>query len=125
MELAHTVVVNKPLQEVWDYANDRDNLVLWLNDFVRYEHLTGDEAALAVGDTSNHIYKQGGSEFTMLTIVNDFEEIAPGQTRLFASADFIRVGLIMKVAFFFSSTKKMQADHERQINKLKQLIEEN
>jgi len=146
MKLAHEVIVNKPLQTVWDYSNNPDNLNKWLNDFIRYEQITGDAKALKVGDKSHHTYQQGKSEFTMeetvtaynpphhiklfmtssyfdMEIVNDFEEIEPSKTRLKASADFVRVGLMMKIIFFFSSKKKMQTDHETQINKLKGLIE--
>lgn len=140
------VIVDKPIQQVWDYANNPDNLSEWLNDFVRYEHLTGDLNAPKVGDTSNHTYDQNGSEFTMhetitayepphhvklfmtskwfdMEIINNFEEISPTQTKLFAGAEFVRVGWIMKIMFLFSSKKKMQSDHHRQINKLKELIE--
>ncbi len=146
LKLEHEVTVDKPLQQVWDYSNNPDNLIHWLNDFVRYEPLTGDRENPKVGDTTNHVYSQGKSEFTMLEeivaydaprhikllmtsklfdmeIVNDFEEIEPGKTRLYAGADFIRVGLLMKVIFFFTRKSKMQADHTRQINKLKDLIE--
>lgn len=146
MKLAHEVIVNKPLQAVWDYSNNPENLSKWLNDFLRYEHVSGDVAAPEVGDRSRHTYRQGKSEFTMeetisaydpprhiklsmtssyfdLEIVNDFEELEANKTRLYASADFVRVGLLMKIAFFFSSKKKMQTDHETQINKLKALIE--
>lgn len=146
MKLSHTVNVNKPLQNVWDYSNNPDNLSKWLNDFLRYEQITGDVTAPKVGDKSNHTYQEGKREFTMeetitvydppnrvelfmtssyfdMEIVNTFEEIEPGKTKLFASADFVRVGLMMKVIFFFSSRNKMQTDHEKQINKLKELIE--
>jgi len=146
MKLSHEVIVNKPLQLVWDYSNNPDNLKKWLNDFLRYEQISGDVTAPGVGDKSHHTYQQGKSEFTMeetitafdpphhiklfmtsghfdMEIVNDFEELEPGKTRLFASADFVRIGLMMKVIFFFSSKKKMQSDHEAQINKLKELIE--
>lgn len=146
MNLSHEVIVNKPLQAVWDYSNDPDNLSKWLNDFLRYEQITGDVAAPKVGDKSNHTYQQGKGEFTMeetitvydppnrvelfmtssyfdLQIVNTFESIDAGKTRLFASADFVRVGWLMKIIFFFSSKNKMQTDHETQINKLKALIE--
>ena len=58
-----------------------------------------------------------------MEIVNDFESVGPDQTKLFAGANFIRLGLMMKVIFFFSSEKKQQALHEKQINKLKELIE--
>ncbi len=146
MNLDHTVTINKPIQEVWDYVNDRDKLILWLNDFVRSEHLSGDEADPKVGDTSNQVYTQSGNEFTMLEtitefepprhikllmtskmfdmeIVNDFEEVDPNQTRLYAGATFVRLGLLMKIIMAFSAKKKMQADHESQIEKLKSLIE--
>jgi len=147
VKLECEVIIDKPLQVVWDYSNNPDNLTKWLNDFVRYEQLTGDVSNPKVGDTSNHTYDQNGKEFVMheeitaydapnhiklfmtsnwfdMEIVNNFEEMGPSQTKLYAGADFVRMGLIMKVMMFFSSKKKMNADHERQINKLKTLIEE-
>lgn len=146
MKLAHEVIVNKPLKAVWEYSNNPDNLSKWLNDFVRYEQVTGDVTAPKIGDKSRHTYRQGKGEFTMeetimaydppqhiklfmtssyfdMEIVNDFEEVEPDKTRLYASADFVRVGLMMKIVFFFSSKKKMQLDHKTQIEKLKALIE--
>ena len=146
MKLECEVIVNKPIQQVWDYANNPDNLTKWLNDFVRYEHLTGDSSAPGIGDTSNHTYNQNGKEFTMLEriiaydaprhiklfmtsnwfdmeIVNNFDEISPTQTKLYAGAEFVRMGWIMKIMMLFSSKKKMHADHNSQINKLKNLIE--
>jgi len=146
LRLECEVVVNKPIYQVWNYTNNPDNLTKWLNDFVRYEHLTGDINAPKIGDTSNHTYDQNGKEFTMhekivaykpphhiklfmssswfdLEIVNHFDEISPEQTKVFAGAEFVRMGLIMKIMMMFSSKKKMQADHESQINKLKALIE--
>jgi len=146
MQLSYEVVVDKPIQAVWDYSNNPDNLIHWLNDFVSHEHVKGDKNAPGVGDVANVTYTQPGGDFVMeetvtaydaprhiklfmtskymdMEIVNDFEEVEPGKTRLVASADFVRLNLMMKVIFMFSSKKKMLADHERQINKLKQLIE--
>ncbi len=146
MKLSHVITVDKPLQKTWDYSNNPENLSKWLNDFLRYEQVTGDVTAPKVGDKSNHTYKEGKSEFTMeetitvydppnrielfmtskyfdMEIVNTFEEVEPGKTRLLASADFVRVGWMMKIIFLFSSKSKMQADHERQIARLKELIE--
>jgi len=140
------VTINKSIGEVWKYANNPDNLSKWLNDFVRYEHLTGDMNSPKVGDTSNHTYSENGKEFTMheeivaydaphhikllmtsswfdMEIINNFSETGPNQTRLFAGAEFVRMGWIMKIMMFFSSSKKMQTDHESQIHKLKTLIE--
>ncbi|NNF56209.1 MAG: SRPBCC family protein [Acidimicrobiales bacterium] len=146
LKLEYEVIVDKPIQEVWDYSNNPDNLHLWLNDFLRYEQLTGDRHNPKVGDTSNHTYSQGKSEFTMLEkitaydpphhiklfmtskmmdmeIVNNFEAVDADRTRLFAGAEFVRLGLIMKVMFLITPKKKMQADHKKQIDKLKELIE--
>ncbi len=146
MNCSCEVIINKPVQEVWDYANNPDNLKLWLNDFVRYEHLTGDMSAPKIGDTSKHTYDQNGKEFTMteeivaynpphhiklfmtskwfdMDIVNDLEEVSPNQTKLLATADTVRTSLMMKVMMLFMSNAKMQKDHESQIHKLKELIE--
>ena len=147
MNCSCEVIINKPIQQVWDYTNNPDNLQLWLNDFVRYEHLTGDANAPKIGDTSNHTYDQNGKEFTMkeeivaymppnhiklfmthksfdMDIVNDLEEVTPNQTRLIASAETVRATLFMKVIMkIFMPKSKMQKEHENQINKLKELIE--
>lgn len=146
MDCSCEVIINKPVQQVWDYASNPDNLKLWLNDFVRYEHLTGDMNAPEIGDTSQHTYSQNGKEFIMketilaynppnhvklfmthkwfdMEIVNNFDEIDPNQTKLFASAVTVRTSFIMKVMMLFMPKGKMQKDHESQINKLKELIE--
>lgn len=119
---------------------------MWLNNFLRHERLSGDPDDPKVGDTANMTYQQGKGEFTMLEevtrydapnhltmfmtskmfdmeIVNNFEAVGPDRTKLFAGADFIRIGLVMKAVMAFSSKKKMLADHVAQINKLKALIE--
>jgi uncharacterized protein YndB with AHSA1/START domain len=146
MKLDYEVTIDRPVQQVWDYTNNPEHLHLWLNDFLRHERLTGDGVPPKVGDKANMTYRQGKGEFTMLEevtsvdapnhlnlfmsskmfdmeIVNKFEALGPNQTRLFAGAEFVRLGLMMKIIMFFSSSKKMLADHERQINKLKDLIE--
>jgi len=85
-------------------------------DFVMVEEVTE-------YDAPNHLKLFMTCKYMDMEILNDFEELEPGKTRLTASADFVRLGLMMKVVFMFSSKKKMQADHERQINKLRDLIE--
>jgi len=146
MQLSYQVIVNKPIQVVWDYANDPETLAHWLNDFVSYQQVSGIDDAPGVGDSAKVTYTQPGGEFTMLErvteydaprhikllmtskyfdmeIVNDYLEVEPNKTQLTASADFVRIGLMMRVIFFFSSKRKMLTDHERQINKLKELVE--
>lgn len=146
MKCSTTVVVNKPIKQVWDYVNTPENLSLWLNDFVRYEQLTGDTSAPKVGDTSRHTYTQNGKEFSMketitelnppnsiklmmtsdwfdMEIVNTFTAVGENQTELFAGAASTRLNWMMKIITFFGSNKKQQRNHEQQINKLKELIE--
>ena len=74
-------------------------------------------------DPPRHIKIFMTSKWFDMEIINNFEEISPTQTKLFAGANFVRMGWIMKIMFLFTSNKKMQKDHESQINKLKQLIE--
>jgi len=148
MNCSCEVIIDKPIQQVWDYTNNPDNLELWLNDFVRYEHLSGDINAPKVGDTSNHTYDQNGKEMTMkeeimaydppnhlklflthkwfdMDIVNDYDALGPDQTKLIASAKTVRAKLWMKVMMkLFMPQSKMEKDHEKQIQKLKCLIEE-
>jgi uncharacterized protein YndB with AHSA1/START domain len=142
------VIIDKPIQQVWDYANNPEHLKLWLNDFVRYEQVSGDVTAPKIGDIANHTYDQNGKEFTMketivaynppnhiklfmtsgwfdMEIVNDLEAVSDNQTKLIAAADTVRTSLIMKIMMLFMSKTKMQKDHEMQINKLKELIEAN
>ena len=146
MNCSCVILINKPIQQVWDYVNNPDHLKLWLNDFVRYEHLTGDMNAPKIGDTSSHTYDQNGKEFTMtekivaydpphhiklfmthkmfdMDVVNSFEEMSPTQTKLIATAVSVRASLLMKVMMLFMPNKKMQRDHEKQIEKLRNLIE--
>jgi len=147
MHCSCEVLIDKPIQQVWDYTNNPDNLKLWLNDFIRYEHLSGDMQDPKVGDTSKHTYDQNGKEFTMkeeivaysppnhiklflthksfvMDMVNDLEEVGPNQTKLIASAQTVRAGMFTKLMMkIFMPPKKMQKDHEAQINKLKSLIE--
>ena len=146
MNCSCEVIINKPIQHVWDYVNTPDNLSLWLNDHVKYEHLTGDINAPKVGDTSSHTYDQNGKEFTMkeeivaydppnhiklfmthkmfdMDIVNNFEALGPSQTKLTATAESVRTSFLMKVMMLFMPNSKIQKDHEKQINKLKSLIE--
>jgi len=120
---------------------------LWLNDFVRYEHLTGDPTNPKVGDTSKNTYDENGKEFTMIEeiititppshvklfmtsksfdmeVVNDFESLSANQTKLTASAKMTRAGLFTKIMMKMCMPQaKIQADHEVQINRLKELIE--
>ncbi len=146
MRLDCEVLIDRPLQAVWDYTNDPGNLSLWLNDYLRTEQVVGTPGKLQIGDVSNVTYAQGKGEFVMreevvdidapnsikllmtskmfdMEIVNTFEAVGPNQTKLFAGADFVRLGLMMKVIMTVSSNKKMLADHVSQINKLKGLIE--
>lgn len=146
MDCSCEVIIDKPIQEVWDYANNPDNLQYWLKDFIRYEHLTGDINAPKIGDTSNHTYDENGKEFVLhetivaydppnhiklfmthkwfdMEIVNDLESLGANQTKLLATANTVRTSLLMKIMMLFMSSKKMQQDHVDQMHKLQAVVE--
>lgn len=144
-KLDSTVVINKPPKVVWAYMDNPDNLAKWLDNFDRYEHVSGKMGE--VGSKGKHYYNERGREFVMdeeilerehpkylkmsltskpmdMLIENYFEEIEGGSSRFRAVADFTRVSAFMRLMMaLFQPNKKAQAVHQKQIEKLKDLIE--
>lgn len=141
-----TVTVNKPVKEVWDYMDNPDNLPKWIDNFVRYEHVSGERGA--EGSKGLHYYLENGREFTMeetvverrdyefiklamtskpmdMEVENYFKAVDENTTELRAVAEFTRVGLMMKIMMkLFMPMKKAQATHVKQMEKFKQLVEQ-
>ena len=140
-----TVTINKPAQEVWDYMDNPDNMPLWLDGFVKYEHKSGPKGK--VGSKGLQYYEENGREFIMeeeivevdepkfiklsvtskpmdMIIENTFTSVDENTTEFTGSAVFTRVGLFMNIMMMlFQPTKKAQAQHEKQLNKFKELVE--
>ena len=142
------VEINKPIQQVWDYVNNPENLQKWITDLEKYEHLTGDINNPKPGDTSRHTYNENGRITVMdeeiisfqpphsvelflkssmfdMKIINKLTKLDENRSNYFSSAEFVRTGLLMKIALFFSPKSKLQGSHESQLGILKQLIEAN
>ena len=140
-----TVTINKPAQEVWDYMDNPDNMPLWLDGFVKYEHKSGEHGK--VGSKGLQYYNENGREFVMeeeivevrepeyiklnvtskpmdMVIENTFVAKDENTTVFTGSATFTRVGFFMNIMMaLFQPTKKAQAQHEKQLNKFKELVE--
>ncbi|MEO8146470.1 MAG: SRPBCC family protein [Bacteroidia bacterium] len=41
MNITTTIIINKPVKQVWDFYDNPDNLKLWLTNFKSFELLAG------------------------------------------------------------------------------------
>ena len=143
--LEATVTINKSAKDVWEYMDNPDNMPKWLDNFVRYEHISGEMGA--TGSRGKHYYNERGREFVMdeeivesrpyeymemnlsskpmdMKVWNYLKSPDDNTTELRAIAEFTRVSAFMKLMMtLFMSNKKAQATHDKQIKKLKELIE--
>lgn len=138
------MVINASQQEVWDFCTDPDRMTDWLDNFERYERVTGSGKPKG-GDKGKHYYKEGGREIVMdetlievrepayikleltspwfaMIIDNTFEKVQGG-TKLIATARFTRRSWMIRLMHALQSKKKQQAMHQDQINRIKKLIE--
>lgn len=145
-KLDTTITINKPVKEVWDYMDNPDNLPKWLNGFERYEFVSGEYGK--VGAKGIHHYNENGRKYTMneevvemreyefiklnvtsksldMIIENEFTAVDQNTTTLRAVAEFTRASLFMKVMMkLFMPIKKAQAQHDEQLVRFKQLVEQ-
>lgn len=64
MKISTTIIINKPVKEVWEYFDNPDNMVNWLSGFKRWEHLTGEKGE--VGAKAKQYYDNRGREVVMI-----------------------------------------------------------
>lgn len=139
------ITIDKPVKAVWEYIDNPDNMPLWLDNFVRYEHVSGERGQ--PGSKGRQYYNERGREFVMdeemlertdhkhiklkltskpmdIIIENSFKSTGKNSTELVAIAEFTRVSAFMKLMMaLFMPLKKAQATHDAQMAKLKDLIE--
>lgn len=138
-----TVVINKPVKDVWDFYTNPDNLILWLSGFQKFEHVSGNPGT--VGAKAKHHFLERGKELILdgeLTdvvqekriigilnssmmsnkVTNSFNDLGNGQTEVSLSSDtqfkgflWKQIGPLMKGEF-----KKRQ---EKDLQTLKRLLE--
>lgn len=137
------VIINKPVNEVWDFFQDPDNLRLWLSGFQRVEHISGTPGT--TGAKAKHYFLEKGKELVLdeeimevipqkkltgtlgssmmvNTVTNYFNDLGNNQTEYSLSSDtqfkgffWKQVGPLMKGEF-----KKRQ---ESDLQRLKQVLE--
>ena len=138
-----TVVINKPVKEVWDFFKNPNNLILWLSCFQKFEHISGIPGT--VGAKAKHHFIERGKELVLdgeLTevveekriigildssmmsnnVTNNFTDLGNDQTEVSISSDtqfkgflWKQIGSLMKGEF-----KRRQ---EKDLQTLKQILE--
>ena len=138
-----TVIINKPIREVWEFFKNPDNLRLWLGGFQRFEHISGTPGT--AGAKAKHYFLERGKELVLdeeiieviqekkfagtlgspmmvNTVTNYFNDLGNDQTEYSLSSDtqfkgflWKQIGPLMKGEF-----KKRQ---EKDLQTLKQVLE--
>ena len=67
-----TIIIRKPIKEVWTFFKNPDNLKLWLSGFQKYEQVSGEPGT--VGSKARHYFIEKGKE---LVLDEEIIEIIP------------------------------------------------
>src|SRR5688572_32491762 len=138
-----TVIINRPIKEVWEFFKDPNKLKLWLGGFQRFEQVSGIPGT--VGAKAKHYFLDRGKELVLdeeiievipekkflgtlgspmmvNTVTNYFNDLGSSKTEYSLSSDtqfkgffWKQVGPLMKGEF-----KKRQ---EQDLQRLKQVLE--
>ena len=138
-----TVIINKPIKEVWAFFKNPGNLKLWLGGFQRFEPVSGTPGT--VGAKAKHYFLEKGKELVMdeeiieeipekkfvgtlgspmmvNTVTNYFNDLGNNKTEYSLSSDtqfkgffWKQIGPLMKSEF-----KKRQ---ENDLQRLKKVLE--
>ena len=71
MKISTTIIINKPVQQVWEYFDNPDNMVNWLTGFKKWEHLTGEKGE--IGAKAKQYYDNRGREIVMIEEITEKE----------------------------------------------------
>lgn len=66
------ILINKSIEEVWEYFNNPENLALWLSSFEKLEHLEGVPGE--VGAKSKHYYRNNRKLFELTETITKKEK---------------------------------------------------
>ena len=67
-----TVIINRPIKEVWEFFKDPNKLKLWLGGFQRFEPVSGTPGT--VGAKAKHYFIERGKE---LVLEEEIIEVIP------------------------------------------------
>ena len=138
-----TVIINKPIKEVWKFFKDPDNLKFWLSGFQKFELVSGEPGS--VGSKTKHYFLEKGKELVLdeeiieiipekkfegtlassmmvNTVTNYFNDLGNDQTEYSITADTAFKGFVWKQLgpLMKGEFKKRQ---EKDIQTLKQVLE--
>jgi uncharacterized membrane protein len=71
-KIEHTVIINKPVEQVFDYATNFDNLTQW--ELNMLESVKTSEQSKGIGTTYKGVIKAMGMKMDWTSRITDFEE---------------------------------------------------
>ena len=69
MNITTTIIINKPVKEVWDFYDNPDNLKLWLANFKSFELISGNPGE--AGTKAKHTYEEKGRTIIMYETITE------------------------------------------------------
>ena len=143
MKLVITREINRPVEEVYSFLTNPENLRLWLSNYVRMEQISGE--GLTLGSKNLHIYKEHGrtvefvEEVTLqetnrlfgsilrhpnleMKIRNELFPHTEQSTRLVVTAELKPLSFLYKLLFPLTR-RKISQRQEGDIDRLKEVIE--
>ncbi len=143
MKIETVVEIDKPPSEVYDFMVDEENLILWIKNFIRLEHIDGEPGQ--VGSTSKHVYDEDGrivefieeitankeneflegvlrNKFVEITISNEIKPTKKNYTQLTVTSELVPKNLLYRIVTIFSKRKLINRQTE-DLGRLKRAIE--
>lgn len=143
MKIETVVEIDKPPSEVYDFMMDEENLILWIKNFIRLEHIDGEPGQ--VGSTSKHIYDEDGrtvefveeittnkeselvegilrNKLVEITITNKIRPTKNNYTQLTVTSEIAPKSFFYKIVTIFSKRKMIRRQTE-DLRRLKKAIE--
>ncbi len=143
MKIETIVEIDKPPSEVYDFMMDEENLILWIKNFIRLEHIDGEPGQ--VGSTSRHIYDEDGrkvefveeitankknelvksilrNKLVEITITNKIRPTKKNYTKLTVTSKLVTKNLFYRIVTIFSKRKMINRQIE-DLGRLKKAIE--
>lgn len=91
MKIEHSIEIDQPPPVVFEFLMEEENLPLWLTNFIRIEHTSGEPGE--VGSTSKHVYNENGRMIELM------EEITGIKKNQMVSAKYVGAQFDMEVIY--------------------------
>jgi uncharacterized membrane protein len=95
MKIENSIEIDQPPPVVFDFLMDEENLPLWLTNFIRIEHISGEPGE--VGCTSKHVYNENGR------VIELMEEITAVKKNQMVAAKYVGAQFDMEVIYHLKS----------------------